>query len=180
MTGTVDLERLMARGWQGTDSAPLGDWLRARVLNQPAVQVPAFMYRAFRCTGTVSLLTHAFLMLLAWWLVPKVFAAQGFLLVELVMILSLLGTLRLAISPATFILQWQGLYMQNLSGQLVLFVVANLAVVAGWKMGGTAVIAVTYVALASVVYVMYAVWCVRALQQLETSALRSTKQYDGP
>ncbi len=27
MTGTVDLEWLMARGWQGTDSEPLGDWL---------------------------------------------------------------------------------------------------------------------------------------------------------
>ena len=143
----------------------LTDGLRSRVVAaRTRGAARALIARALPLMGAGSALVHAATYLLLPWVCALFFAAHGAALLQSTRWLLLLGVLRLAISPATFLLAWRGWVTLNLAGQTGLFVAALGSVAWGLPRGGVPSVALCYTLTAAGIYVAYLIASLHAVR----------------
>ena len=143
----------------------LADALRSRVVAaRSRASARALVRRALPPMAGVSALVHALAFALLPWLCSLFFAAHGPELARATQWLLLLGALRLAISPATFLLAWRGWVALNLAGQSGLFLAALASVAWGLPRGGVPGVAFAYALAAAGIYAAYLWASLRALR----------------
>ncbi|MPN28010.1 hypothetical protein SDC9_175444 [bioreactor metagenome] len=141
----------------------LADRLRSRVVAfSLGSALMALVGQAIRRMAGLSLGVHAVAAISVPLVLPLLFAAQGSVLVHMVMWLLPLGAIRLVASPLAFMLPWRGWWGASLMGQCLLFACALLSVLLVFPINGLVGVAIAYAASASVVYLGYVVMARRA------------------